>query len=426
MKLKWKSWEKLLQTSPLLVVGLLFYMALPTRIIFPDFGSEPLQAWQPGYFGWYDLVLVATLVIGIALSEAHVPPTLFAFGGVILACIVVSILSNGMPLDRGPLVDGLVYWLRFIVPFVGMICLVQKGGEGVATGVLVAMSLVLMISALFVFQLQYGTFNRIYASGMTVGSFSQGMMILFVVAMIRNNKALMGLSMIFLILTFSRTALILWAISVGYYFVSRTRLNLLTRLVSASAIMGLFALAMYFLIQNPEFAFVIDERLSAEEFSSFNNRASVWGYGVDLLRSGSVPVTGIGFNMTPSVLRDYALMSPDGSQQYFPSFHSILLEYGIGLGILALPLFAVLLWRIFLTWKWKCRLSFFIFALFFLSQSFDFTFYRPKEVILWAVFLGLAEGHWRAFVRSRAVSRTAVVSKIVRRQERLHPDLTRA
>jgi hypothetical protein len=348
------------------------------------------------------------------------------FGGGLLACIVSSILLNGMPLDWGPLVDGLAYWFRFILPFVGTICLVQKQGERVAVGVLFAMSLVLMISALFVFQLQYGTFNRIYASGMTVGSFSQAMMILFIVAMIRNNAVLMGLSMVFLILTFSRTALILWAISVGYYLVSRTRLNFLTRVVYSSSIVGLFALAVYFLSQNPEFEFVIDERLSAEEFSSFNNRSSVWSYGIDLLRSGSVPITGIGFNLTPSVLRDYALVSPDGSQQYFPSFHSILFEYSIGLGVFAVPLFGLLFWRLFVTWRSRCRLSFFMFALFFLSQSLDFTFYRPKEVILWGVFLGLAEGQWRAFAKSRAVRGTASLSKMVGRQERMHPGLTNA
>jgi len=30
-----------------------------------------------------------------------------------------------------------------------------------------------------------------------------------------------------------------------------------------------------------------------------------------------------------------------------------------------------------------------------MSQSGDFTFYRPKELIIWSLMLGLAEGQWR-------------------------------
>jgi hypothetical protein len=94
---------------------------------------------------------------------------------------------------------------------------------------------------------------------------------------------------------------------------------------------------------------------------------------------------------------------------YFPSFHSILFEYGIGLGLASVPIFVFLLWRIVKAWRSKSHLPFYIYTLFVLSQCFDFSFYRPKEVIIWAAFLGLAEGELirqrnRAAGRSKAAN----------------------
>jgi hypothetical protein len=218
--------------------------------------------------------------------------------------------------------------------------------------------------------------------------------------------------MCFLILTFSRTALVLWALSVAYYFASKVKMDFAKRLIYSTVIMASFVFALYALTQNPEFQFVIDERLSKEEITSFNNRAPVWDYGMDLLLSGFVPLTGIGFNMTPSVLADYVLVSPDGTQQSFLSFHSIILEFFIGFGILAVPIFGVLGWRMFVTWRSNCLFSFFIYLLFFLSQSLDYTFYRPKEVIIWAVILGLAEGNWRSASKTARLKRATRLAKL--------------
>ncbi len=41
-----------------------------------------------------------------------------------------------------------------------------------------------------------------------------------------------------------------------------------------------------------------------------------------------------------------------------------------------------------------------IFSFFLLSQSLDFTFFRPKEIVLWALMLGLAEGEFQLQGRS--------------------------
>ena len=56
---------------------------------------------------------------------------------------------------------------------------------------------------------------------------------------------------------------------------------------------------------------------------------------------------------------------------------------------------------------YRCYPSFFIFAFFLLSQSVDFTCYKPKEVIIWSLMLGLAEGQWQSErERQRKVAHT--------------------
>src|SRR5207237_10232277 len=85
-----------------------------------------------------------------------------------------------------------------------------------------------------------------------------------------------------------------------------------------------------------------------DDIYSMNRRTEVWQYGIDLLSSKSVPLLGIGFNCSPSVLLGFSAAPTTDSSQilYFPSFHSIIFEYMIGLGLLSIPIFGFLLWRI--------------------------------------------------------------------------------
>ena len=389
------EWLDALRAAPLFALAMLLYMGLPSSIIFPGGSASMITAWHPAYPGWYDLVFASLAALDLILTRQRVP------GGPIVVCIaflalvVISVVSNtATPVGDNTFSDALLYWLRFSLTFVWAAALTKKNGVEATSQVLFAVGLLLMASAIFVFRLQYPEFNRIYASGVTVGSFGQVLLILFVIAMIRNHVGMMLVCLIFLILTFSRTALLLWLASLGYFLFTRSKIRVGRRVLYGSLILILFASSTLILMHYPEFQFVISERLDMDDIYSMNRRTEVWRYGLDLLDSGSIPPFGVGFNGSPSVLLDFVAVSTDDPSQtlYFPSFHSILFEYAIGLGWLSLPVFSFLLWRIFRTWRTKSNLAFYVYSLFLLSQSFDFSFYRPKEVIIWAAFLGLAEG----------------------------------
>jgi hypothetical protein len=384
-------------------------MGLPSSAIFPGGNASVLSTWHLAYPGWYDLVYLLLTAGALAFSRLRVASHVVLICLFFLVSILGSMFFSGSPqtLASDTLFDGLLYWLRFSLTFVCVAALTEKKGINVTSQIFFAAGLLLMASSIFVFRLQYPEFNRIYASGMTVGSFGQVLLILFLIAMIRNHVGMMLISLVFLILTFSRTALLLWVGSLAYFLFTRSKMRLSRRALYGALVMLLFVISTIILLRYPEFQSVINERLDLDDIYTMNRRTEVWQYGIDLLLSKSVPLFGIGFNCCPSVLLDFVSISPDDPSQtlYFPSFHSIAFEYAIGLGWLAVPIFAFFVWRIVGAWRSQSHLPFYIYSLFVLSQCFDFSFNRPKEVIIWAAFLGLAEGEliWQ---RKLALGRT--------------------
>jgi len=391
-----RAWLQSFGAAPLFALALLFYMGLPSSVIFPEGNASVVSTWHLAFAGWYDWVFFSLTVATLALSRLRVPLRLVLICVVFLLSILGSLFFSGTTptFESGTLFDALVYWLRFSLTFVCVTALTERNGRDTTSELFFAAGLLLIASSVFVFRLQYPEFNRIYASGMTVGSFGQVLLILFLIAMIRNQIGMMLISMAFLILTFSRTALLLWTGSLAYFLFTRSNTRVSRRLLYGGLVTVLFLSSTVILLRYPEFQFVISERLDLDDIYTMNRRTEVWQYGIDLLLSRSVPFFGIGFNCSPSVLLDFVSISPEDPSQtlYFPSFHSIAFEYAIGLGWLSVPILAFFVWRIVCAWRSRSHLSFYIYSLFLLSQCFDFSFNRPKEVIIWAAFLGLAEG----------------------------------
>ena len=406
-----QGWVESFRAAPLFGLALVFYMGLPSSVIFSEDGANMLSAWHPAYPGWYDLVYLSLAAGGFTLSRLRLPSGAVLICGFLLLSILISIGFSGTypTLASAAFFDPLLYWLRFSLTFVCVTAITEKHGTRTTSDILFVVGLVLMASSVFVFRLQYPEFNRVYASGMTVGSFGQVLLILSLVAMLGNNLGMMLISLAFLILTFSRTDLLLWVGSLLYFLFTRSKMRLGRRGLYGVLVLLLFVSSTFILLRYPEFRFVIYDRLDLADIFTMNRRTDVWQYGIDLLMSRSVPLFGIGFNCSPSVLLDFTSLPSDEANRVFsfPSFHSIVFEYAIGLGVLSVPIFAVLFWRIRKAWRSKSHVSFYIYTLFVLSQSFDFCFYRPKEVIIWAAFLGLAEGEMaRQRKRTQTLSRS--------------------
>jgi hypothetical protein len=352
----------------------------------PDNGVEAVTNWHPGYFGWYDVTLLGLILLSLKLSRSRVSTTTIWAMGITLCCILLSVISLSGPFELSLVLAATLYWARFATVFIVMVTVVRDYGLDVAVSIVVGLGLLLMVSSLLVFSLQYGIFNRIYSSGMTVPSFSQAMLLLTWVALMRKRLTIAILASTFLLFTFSRTAILLWCASVMLYVAAAAHVEHGRRLLSVLLIATALGGATYYITSNSEFANVIINRLDRSEFESLSDRLPLWEFGNELLTTGRIPITGVGFSNTTWLLAEIP------AKRQIPSFHSIAYEYVVGMGVLCLPIFAWLIGRVWKAFRASVLMAGTIYLLFLTSQLVDFTFYRPKEVVLWAVFLGLAEG----------------------------------
>jgi O-antigen ligase len=160
--------------------------------------------------------------------------------------------------------------------------------------------------------------------------------------------------------------------------------------------LGTFTIFMLLNFGGDIFSSLLAERTDAEGISTLNSRDAIWLNAIGLLDSESIPLFGVGWNATPFLIvnTNLSFISEDGVY-YPPHYHSIVIEYALGLGISSLFIWFYLIKRIWQTFNHHCYPAFFIFAFFLMSQSADFTFYPPKEVIVWSLMLGIAEGQYR-------------------------------
>jgi O-antigen ligase len=232
------------------------------------------------------------------------------------------------------------------------------------------------------------------ASAMTSASFGQVSGIMCLVFYARKHYLALFFSFIFLFLSFSRTSLLLFLMLIVIENRQLIPLKLIKYVVVFVLLImvGITALQKY---GGSETQVVLESRFSSEEVSQLNGRNEIWVHAMDQFQKGRVPLTGVGFHMTPSLIQDNNIKLPDAGEDGYkplPHFHSILVEYSLSLGIFAFVIFFYLIKRIWQTFLHNCSPAFFIFAFFALAQSMDYTVYPPKEIIIFALMLGLAEG----------------------------------
>jgi hypothetical protein len=387
-----EDFKKCLKLAPMPVISLIIYMSLRSTDIFPD-GKPFSNLWHPIYLGWYDFWLGASILISIINGVIKLDKKDLLFILSLLSILSLSFLK-GIELGNQYILDTIVCFLRFLLIFCLAKGVVRRLGVQTES-ILMILYIILALSSLFVYSLQLGTFNRIYAAAMTAPSFSQVSVMVCLIALVRKNNIMVLFSLIFLLLTFSRTSILLFLL---LFMVYSRKMPLTTSIKYYSLIIGFatFTIFMLLTFAGDIFTSVIADRTDAEGISTLNSRDAIWINGLRQLDSGSIPLFGVGWNATPSLIvkTNLSFISKDGIY-YPPHYHSIVIEYALGLGISSLFIWFCLIKRIWQTFYHHCYPAFFIFAFFFMSQSGDFTFYPPKEVIIWSFMLGLAEGQWR-------------------------------
>jgi len=401
--------------APVPVLSLFIYMGLRSTMIFPlddPISSLDRSQWHLSYLGWYDILFGVSACLSIVRGGIAISKTTLAIASTFFLIILISLIE-GSKLGVESITDSLVYFLRFFLAFILSDWLARSLGVKIAEKFLIALFFVLAISAIFVYSLQFGTFNRIYAAGMSVASFSQIAAVVCLIAIVRKYNTILLISLSFLLLTFSRTSIFCFLLLLCVYAIHAKNSRFRVKLKYCTLIAAFLVLTSLLLVMagGVQFDFITSGRFNVEEIFSLNGRVSIWEYGLNLFESGRIPISGVGYNGAPSLISDSSFIISDSTHDYAPAhFHSIFLEFGFGLGIFSVFIFYYLLVRIIKTFRARCYPAFFIFSFFALSQSIDFTFYNPKEVIIWSLILGIAESQW--LYEQRAYSQELDTSKL--------------
>lgn len=385
------------QVAPMPVIALIIYTCLLSSLIYPDEYLIPRQArWHASYLGWYDFTLFAAIVGGMMFGQIEVARKTLGF---LLSLFLIILVSLSLSPFVGPdfLLDTAIIFLRFAFVFLLAISLARRLGERRVEDLVIVLFFILAVSASFNFIIRFGEFNRMYAVGLTVAGFSQVAAIVAFIALSRKQKVLLFVSLAFVFMTFSRTTILVFLILLLVYVAHSQAISFRTKIKYATGITFSLIVATYLLLSfgGSDFEAVVSSRFSPENISRLNGRAPIWEFAVELFRDNRIPLTGVGFYAAPSLLAEVDFSVTEGSVVYYPAhFHTIWAEYGFGLGIFSIFIFYYLIKRTIQTYRARCYPAFLIYAFFILSQSVDFTFYQPKIVVLWSLFLGLAEGQW--------------------------------
>lgn len=404
------------------LLPLLAFLALPSRAIFPEGIPSANLPWHAAYHSWFDLAIYLPLLFGLATGYLRLllEDLVFLFSVPILSVIAVLLgwAFGTIPADFSYVVDIHVHWLRFAAAFLMFKVFVSREGAEAGVSVLYQILILLCISSLFVASLAFSEVPRLYSSAMTVATFAQVLVVCALVAMAYRDYLFLIIALIFLLFTFSRTgyavlvcvgcvvSLASWPDFKQYAFV----LFIAMLMVAAFLVFGL----QYDLMVQ-----VFEDRMRPESLASANYRTEIWHEGLSLLTTGRIPWYGVGLFGTASLAQEviyqvliYQEVIHHVDQSYSGSvaFHNICLELILGLGVFALPVLWWMVRKVVASVAMAKHageaahlVPLGIYLVFLSTQFFDFTLYRPKEMVVWGAFLGFAEGCRYRLVHDKAL-----------------------
>jgi hypothetical protein len=367
----------------------LLLLILPSSIIIPVLEYIPI--WHPGHISVVDVALVFVLVARITAHGLPVLPAHGLFFALLFVAVTVSLVSGYLHGASVSVLDALIYPVRAATIFLLAMAIFYRNGPKAVDSLCVVSFIALSISVGFVIALEFPAVTRPWASGLTVGSTGQLAALVALFAAAQNSKYLLAAAVALLMFTLSRTSIIAFAISLAILFTVNSQHLSSTR--RRWVIAALLSSPLVFVFTAPlltDFGQTLTGLSDWENLRTLSQRQTVYDLGLEVVGSGDVPIFGIGFHHTPHYLDSLVQLTEAGEVRY-PHFHNLLIEYAIGLGILAVPLIALLAMRTYSYFSDRSTLSAAIATCFWITQTFDFTLYQPKQIVFWALFWAVAE-----------------------------------
>lgn len=383
------------KTAP--ITGLLFilYLARPSSYVFP-FGYEvhnDTADWHRSFFGIADWLLCGGILYGLLTKKIQPPEIAYWYCACFLSLVFLSILPI-ITDDYSASLDLIQHAVRLSFLFLFGAGLVGGCGIQGASQLLYAGYCILAISALVVLAMILPGRHRIFASAMTVASFSQISAIVALFAIHLKHFKMAAWAMVFLVLTFSLTSALAFSICLLAFPTNSVDSKISVQAASRSRLYVLFGLLAFIAVC------VIINAYSDRGFNTrvdhaltLHGRVEIWQYGIELIRDQKSGLFGVGFGRAPSFLRFYDFSLPGAGVLYYSNFHSIILESLISMGIFAAPIFMLFIAVFLRVYKHRRYLEASVISFFMMTQSVDYTLYRPKEEMIFAFVLGVLLAH---------------------------------
>lgn len=379
---------------PIMGSLLLIFLAQPSSYVFPlayDAHTDTAD-WHRSFFGVIDCLLCVSIFFSLLSKKIQPVENAYwyclFFLSLVLASISLTILD-----DYLISIDLLLHALRLIFLFLFGCGLVRTFGLETAINLLFAGYCLLTLSALVVLVMIFPASHRIFASAMTVASFAQISAMVALFAIHLRHFKMAAWSILFLVLTFSLTCALAFSICLLAYPPSSLDIKVSGQGAARSRLYacgGLLAFITACVTINSYLDRGFDLRF--EHAMTMHGRAEIWQYGIEVLRDDPSRWFGVGFGKAPSLLKFQNFAAPGEIPHHYTQFHSIILESVLSLGFSAIPLFIAFVAFFFRAYSSKQYLEASVISLFMITQSVDFTLYRPKEEVVFALVLGILFG----------------------------------
>jgi hypothetical protein len=379
-----------LRAMPLSASLLLLLLLMPSSMIFGEREWDGGVNWIKGSFLWFDLLIGIALFVDL-ICKRVVLSRLERIAFVVI--LVIYLWSWWMGVDQmnaSIFLTIFSHWLRLLFGYVVMKSIAAKSDLRSSLAYLNTIGIGLCFSSIFVAILAYERMPRLYGAGMTVASFGQVLAALIFINVCFKNWRLVIFFAMFLIPSLSRTSIITLLILLLIRRFASGKLPKTRELIKLIIIIGFLAFGLAFLYEKSYlFAMGVDNALKSHSVETLGSRTLIWEYAMRLGSGGYVPWHGVGIFGTEKLLWNVRTIF-EGVEDVATHFHSIIIEAIFGAGWLGWILLMLPLIGFHSVWKSRSAVGMGVYALFLVTQSIDFTLFRPKEELMWGMLLGFS------------------------------------
>jgi len=364
--------------------------------------TDGASTFIPPFLTSADFLIGALLVLVIVIARPRPSVTTLAALALVTACLVAGGLPEAVVNEWQPQITGVIQVARFSLAFLAAWSVTRAGGARALSPTVALLGAIWIVGVARAALRGEGQFIMV---GGHFPSFA-GMVLALVAIYSVHRRAFVwaAFALVGIVATGSRTALVATALVMllpalrfgraAWPFLPQrdddalpaSRAVRRSGLLAAGTIVVVGVIAMLASSQLRSYFWL---KLTPSHWMTFGRRFDITQWTIATLEDGGWRWLGWGCGRAPAFISDGLLRGT--MPEDWGNLHIVWLEWIVELGIFAIPLAMLVLWRALASWR-RAVLPAALWLLFVLSQTFDYWLWARDGLIIWGLFLGLAEG----------------------------------